>query len=79
MPNINVEFTSSAQVLHSFNYIVDTKFTIYLEIFTDGSKMTDPIMAFSAAIVVPSLGTVSSWKLPRQYKVFYAIKKLCYG
>ena len=44
----------------AFNHLVDSKYTNYVQIFTDGSKSTTT----TAAFVIPSLSIENSYKLP---------------
>jgi ribonuclease HI len=48
------------------------EFNEYLQIFTDGSKTTEPVSATAAAMTIPDRNITLKWKLPSQISIMTA-------
>lgn len=55
-----------------FKVIVNKCFQNFLQIFTDGSRVEDPLPSVSCAVVIPSRGVTERWKLPEAVTVMGA-------
>ena len=54
---------TNAQAKTRYSYLIDSKYSHFLTIFTDRSKITLPELSVSAAVAVPSIEYVKKWKL----------------
>jgi ribonuclease HI len=75
----SVQEISTTETNQIFKDLLDSKYSNYLTIFTDGSKVHDPEESTAAAMVIPSLDVMINWKLSPKITVLgseiFAIKQ----
>ncbi|KAF2368498.1 Ribonuclease H domain [Trinorchestia longiramus] len=66
---ISVSSLTNQNVLQMYHELIDTNYSGYTHIFTDGSCIVDPTCSSSAAVVIPSRGATINFKLQPQIHI----------
>ncbi|KAF2348191.1 Ribonuclease H domain [Trinorchestia longiramus] len=65
----SVSSLSNQNVLQMYHELIDTNYSGYTHIFTDGSCIVEPTCSSSAAVVIPSRGVTINFKLRPQIHI----------
>ena len=61
--NIPVDYLSCERTAQLFKHFISSRYPDLMQVFADGSRIHDPIMSTSAAMVIPIIDHVSSWRI----------------
>ncbi|KAF2351064.1 Ribonuclease H domain [Trinorchestia longiramus] len=65
----SVSSQTNQNVLQMYHELIDTNYSVYTHIFTDGSCIVKPTCSASAAVVMPSRGATINFKLRPQIHI----------
>lgn len=61
--DVTIDNMACYEAKQTFSDLMENRYNGYLSVFTDGSRITNPVESTSAAMTIPSLSVNSRWKL----------------